>query len=46
MPVVFQKSMDDIVDVIVDDIVEGPLMNISCGGFLSLIQHRPSPEAS
>ena len=30
----------------VDDIVEGPLMTISCGGFLSLIRHQPSPEAS
>ena len=29
-----------------DDIVEGPLMTISCGDFISLIQHRPSPEAS
>ena len=34
------------VDDIVDDIMEGSLMTISCGGFLSLIQHRPSPEAS
>jgi len=32
--------------VSVEDIVEGPLMTISCGSCISLIQHRPSPEAS
>jgi hypothetical protein len=32
--------------VSVDDIVEGPLMTISCGEILSLIQLRPSPEAT
>ena len=30
----------------VADIVEGPLITISCGGFLSLIHHSPSPEAT
>ena len=30
----------------VGDFVEGPLLTISCGDVLSLIQHRPSPEAS
>ena len=28
------------------DIVEGPLMCLSCGEVFSVIQHRPSPEAS